>query len=709
MGVKDGHSGPPDGGAPTVRHPDARPKDDVLRVIEDVESQLARLKRAGEQRRSAPPPPAPRPAPGAATDREGEIQALQAEIASLRVRADEADSLRTETDGLRERAALADRLDSEIEGLRRRAESLEAELNALRERAALADRLEAEMAQARSHDADTERLHAEIAALRHRAEEAGRLESEITSLRDVAAEAQRLRDEIEALRPRADEAERLRAEAQRLGERAAHAGAFEQEINRLRAEHGEIDSLRAEVDAVRAAAAEQAQRVEALRREAEASREREAQLIADLERAAGEQSSDRDEREAVQRSLAEATRRADNAEERASKAQAEAEHSRASAAEYEVQLREAVDRLAEVSRLVREQAAKLERAEAHAADADRIRRQIGELEAKLRVAESERARLREALLSAPGAEVATTGPRPTERLARLRNYRAALRRQRERLERADQTLTDRIDRCEQVLAQRRDLVEARVSIEAVGKRVNAAKARTNTAAASFFLVGLVAVLGLLSWVIAGQFVQPVYAARAVLTAQQRATNPNPAELEGWHAFHVELLTDPRLLDRVAERMERRGIADLAHPARLAVALETNLVWSSTAPGRLELELRGPGAERTLRALDTYVSTLVAEANTARSRRADAAVTVVESQPRLGGEPIEDRRPLYAAIGLGVSALLAVGFWSVIWRRLSKAQSVFEQADRLDQLLEERRWVDPIEQLINRQDSSKKAA
>lgn len=215
-------------------------------------------------------------------------------------------------------------------------------------------------------------------------------------------------------------------------------------------------------------------------------------------------------------------------------------------------------------------------------------------------------------------------------------------------------------------------------------------------------------LGLLSWIVAGQFVQPVYAARAVLAAQQRATNPNPAELEGWQTFHVDLLTDPRLLDRVAERMERRGIADLAHPARLAAALESSLVWTSTAPGRLELELRGPGAERTLRALDTYVSTLVAEANTARSRRADAAVTVVESQPRLGGEPIEDRRPIYAGVGLAVSSLLAVGFWSVIWRRLSKAQSVFEQADRLDQLLEERRWVDPIEQLINREDSSKAA-
>ncbi|HRQ72854.1 MAG TPA: hypothetical protein PLU35_07490 [Phycisphaerales bacterium] len=708
MGVKDGHSGPPDGGAPTVRQPDARPKDDVLRVIEDVESQLARLRRAGEQRKSAPPPSHPLPAPGPASDREGEIQALHAEIASLRVRADEADRLRTEADGLRERAALADRLHSELDGLRHRAESLALELNALRERAALADRLEAELAQARSNDADTERLHAEIAALRHRAEEAGRLESEITSLRGVTAGAQRLRDEIEALRPRADEAERLRAETERLGERAAHADALEQEVNRLRAAHGEIDRLRAEVEAARAAASELAQRVEALQREAEASREREAQLIADLERAAGEQSSDRDQREAVQRSLAEATRRAEDAEERASTACAEAERSRAAAAEHEAQLRDAVDRLAEVSRLVREQAARLERAEAGAADAERIRRQIGELEAKLRAAETERARLREALLSAPGVEAATAGPRPSERLARLRNYRSALRRQRERLERANQTLTDRIDRCEQVLAQRRDLVEARVSIEAVGKRVNAAKARTNTAAAGFFLVGLVAVLGLLSWVIAGQFVQPVYAARAVLTAQQRATNPNPAELEGWQTFHVELLTDPRLLDRVAERMERRGIADLAHPARLAATLETSLVWSSTASGRLELELRGPGAERTLRALDTYVSTLVAEANTARSRRADAAVTVVESQPRLGGEPIEDRRPLYAAAGLGVSSLLAVGFWSMIWRRLARAQSVFEQADRLDQLLEERRWVDPIEQLISRQDSSRAA-
>lgn len=713
MGVKDGHSGPPDGGAPTVRQPDTRPKDDVLRVIEDVESQLARLRRAGEQRKSAPPAPNPQPASSPAPDQEAEVHALRAEIASLRDRADEADRLRTQADGLRERAALADRFESEVDGLRHRAESVAAELEtlrarsadtagalheieALRARAAHAERLEAELADARSRGADTERLRGELADLRHRADEAGRLEGEIASLREVAAEAQRLRDEVDALRARAGEADCLRAEAQRLGDRAAHADALE----------GELDRLRAEVEALRADGTARAQQVEALQREADASREREARLIADLERTAGEQSSDRGRREEIERSLADAVRRADEAEERAAGAAAEAERSRAAAAEHEARLREAVDRLAEVSRLVREQATRLERAEASATDAERLRGRAAELEGKLRAAEVERARLREALLNAPGVESATAGPRPSDRLARLRAYRAALRRQRERLERANQTLHDRIDRCEQVLAQRRDLVEARVSIEAVGKRVNAAKARTNTAAAGFFLVGLVAVLGLLSWVVAGQFVQPVYAARAVLAAQQRATNPNPSELEGWHAFHMELLTDPRLLDRVAERMERRGIADLAHPARLAAALETSLVWTSTAPGRLELELRGPGAERTLRALDTYVSTLVAEANTARSRRADAAVTVVESQPRLGGEPIEDRRLIYAGVGLVVSSLLAVGFWSVIWRRLSKAQSVFEQEDRLDQLLEERRWVDPIEQMINRQDASK---
>ncbi len=691
MGVKDGHSGPPDGGTPTVRHPDPRPKDDVLRVIEDVESQLARLRRVGEQRKSAAAPPQPPSACASEPDRDAELQSLRAEIASLRDRANEADQLRLQADHLRERAALADRLQSEADDLRTRAENLTAELNSLRERLA-----------------DTERLHAELDALRHRAEEAGRLEGEIASLRKVASESQRLREEIDAIRPRADEAERLRSEVHQLGERAARADALESELNRLRAENGDLDRLRAEIEALRSSAADQEQRVEALQREVEASREREAQLIADLERTASEQTLGREERDASERSIAETARRAQAAEERAAAAEAEAERHRAAATEHEARLRDAVDRLAEMSRLVRKQAAKLERAEAIAADIDRLRRQADELEAKLRAAEAERTRLREALLNAPAVEGTTSGPRPSERLARLRNYRAALRRQRERLERANQTLADRIDRCEQVLAQRRDLVEARVSIEAVGKRVNAAKARTNTAAAGFFLVGLVAVLGLLSWVIAGQFVHPVYAARAVISAQQRATNPNPAELEGWHTFHVELLTDPRLLDRVAERMERRGIADLAHPARLAAALETNLIWNSTAPGRLELELRGPGAERTLRALDTYVSTLVAEANTSRSRRADAAVTVVESQPRLGGQPIEDRRPLYAAAGLGVSSLLAVGFWSVIWRRLARAQSVFEQADRLDQLLEERRWVDPIEQLINRQDSSRAA-
>ena len=682
MGVKDGHSGPPDGGVPAVRRPDTPPKDDVLRVIEDVESQLARLKRVSEQRKSVQPPAHSPTGPVPTPDREAEIQSLRSEIAVLRERAHEVDRLRTETDRLRERAALADRLESEVDGLRRRAESLSAELHSLR--AQFAD--------------DTERMRSEVEALRARAANADRLEAELTEARSHGADAERLRDEVEFLRPRADEAERLRAEAERLGERAAHADALEEELNRLRAE----------VEALRAAGAEQARRAEALQREVDASRDREARLIADLERAADEQCADRARLETVERSLADAMRRADEAEERASGARAEAERSRAAVAEHEAELREAVDRLAEVSRLVREQAAQLEHAESQAADAERLRVRTAELEAKLRAAETERSRLREALLNVPGAEAATAGPRPSERLARLRAYRAALRRRRERLERANQTLNDRIERCEQVLAQRRDLVEARVSIEAVGKRVNAAKARTNTAAAGFFLVGLIALLGLLSWVIAGQFVQPIYAARAVLAAQQRATNPNPAELEGWHAFHVELLTDPRLLDRVAERMERRGIADLAHPARLAAALETNLVWSSTAPGRLELELRGPGAERTLRALDTYVSALVAEANTARSRRADAAVTVVESQPRLGGEPIEDRRPIYAAAGLGVSSLLAVGFWSVIWRRLSKAQSVFEQAERLDQLLEERRWVDPIEQLINRDNSSKAA-
>jgi len=167
-----------------------------------------------------------------------------------------------------------------------------------------------------------------------------------------------------------------------------------------------------------------------------------------------------------------------------------------------------------------------------------------------------------------------------------------------------------------------------------------------------------------------------------------------AELEEWQRYHEELLSDPRTLEVVAERMKQRGIASLATVPALKLRLDADFSFMSREPGTLDLELRGVGEGKTARELDTLVATVVRQANTARERRVDGSTTIVASTGAPDPAPLHDERVFYAAGIAGILTLLSTVCAWILWRKLYEAKASVERHDEFDGLMDERRWQAP---------------
>ncbi len=325
----------------------------------------------------------------------------------------------------------------------------------------------------------------------------------------------------------------------------------------------------------------------------------------------------------------------------------------------------------------------------------------GELAAML---ETERARaaeletsvasLNEQLRSAQQASGQGLDPKAALRRDRLRKQRALARAQSAKVRRASEALRDRFSQCEQILQKRAKLAEAHQAIAEKEAKLVHKHAKSG---AMWLVLGMATLLGILagvSWLIAGRVAPGAYAARAVIVADGGSRTLTADNLDAWQAYHEDLTRDPRLIETIADRLERRGLKELASPGELTSVLETSLDTQSPHAGRLELEFRGLGATRTQRVLDTYVVAMTSVANANRVRRADGASTRIEVEATALPDPLDQTRLIYAGgiLGGGLLFSLVAGFGS--YRKLAGAKERFEKDHRVDVLSDNVAWGSP---------------
>ncbi len=624
------------------------PDSEVLRLISEVEGHLQGLKRVHAEREQTK---------AALDERQGRLDALTAEQKKLQ-----------------------EQIAARQEEIRRADEAMHAQQALLQQRQAEAQRLAADAAALEKESKD--RL-ARAAQERHTVEAmAADLGAREKALADRTARMDQLQAEVRALKHRLAETERTSAERAeellRCQDEAADLARRLQESEHQRpAAERQAAALKAELDkAMQAASAAGA--------EANADRQRAADLA---ERC-----------RTLEQSLAEQER--------------QQAHSAESAADVQSRLAAAADALAKVAAerdglredLARQQqlsAAAQERLAGAARDVEQAAAARDAINASLQKAQAESSELasRGAALQAQidglrrqaAARATAADGQSRLRRQRMQRCRLLLRERSGKIRQASEMLKARHQQYEQVLSLRGEVITAKRAVDSLAKKVQTASARTRAAAAVFYLAGLIAVLGALSWAITRQMVPATYVARAVVVADARNKTLSDADLAAWQSYHETLLGDPQFLESAAERMGRRGIATLATPGDLKAELDKSFDSQSAQNGQLVLELRGLGADRTQRVLDTYVTALVSQANAAKEHRSDGAATTILEPARCAPTPVKDPRPLYAAGLLGGSTVVFLLIGGLVWGRLAAAKQKFETEARIDEFVESPDW------------------
>lgn len=276
-----------------------------------------------------------------------------------------------------------------------------------------------------------------------------------------------------------------------------------------------------------------------------------------------------------------------------------------------------------------------------------------------------------------GAEADTA--RAALRRERLARYKTLLQAQSGKIVKAKAALQKRTAECEQILAQRARLAEAAEALEAERRVVAAKAARSGAAVIAAASVVCLAVIGGLAWGIARQVAPAEFAARAEIAADGRGRDLSPDELASWTQTHKDLVQDPQVISNAAENFSRRGMTELGTIAAVKMKVAGAMYVKADAPGVLVLEHRAPGAERSARELETFLSALLAVSNGQREIRGDGAATMVASPPTPGLEPIESQRLVYSAGIAGGGVLVALAAGLLGYRALSRAKARVEDA------------------------------
>ncbi len=400
-----------------------------------------------------------------------------------------------------------------------------------------------------------------------------------------------------------------------------------------------------------------------------------------------------------------AEQRADRAERRIGELEAGLEHASRDADARSESLEADADAAASERDQLREQIAaandrvgelesELESVRETAGDGGNLDEAISKRDEAIRILQT---RLKAAQQQSPNDEPARPmAPEAVEqRRARLRRYKRLLHNEATKIIQAQEALRKRRDEADKILAERAKLVKLSHSLKKRQKKLAVSKARTGAIAAVFFLTATVGIVGALSWAISAQVAPGQYVATARIAAETRGRGVDEGDLEAWQSYHEQLINDdPQLIEMAAERMQSRGIEELAAPGDLRARIKQDLYSHSERHGVITLELRGQGPDRTQRELDTYATTLVARANAARAQRGDGIATAIEQPAKPSETPLDSERLQVAGMIMGGGSAAAILFGTVIWSRLSRSKRKFDEEQERANAIDQIDWEPP---------------
>lgn len=559
-----------------------------------------------------------------------------------------------------------------------------------------------QLEQALSKQAEVERT---VQLLRSEAEaaESARVEIE-TSLRAARAELEdRARRDQEQAASAATEAEKSKSLAMELDEFAAELETLQRELER---EKAELQTSRSALLENAQAIKQRESELELLKGETQADLEaRTSQVAAQL----ADIASQRAELEAKAKEVAAAEVAAGKA------AAGDADLARRLEAELQAgeQLRQDVERIARRCAAQEEvlgeyeQLLAVERSHVHKliseiqtgdAEPEATRGRINELKACLAHEREERERLDRKISELKSASKAGGPVREaihpgtsSLRQRRLKRCRAILREHVSKVRKASEVLAKRFEQCEQVLMQRSQLAAAKRQLDIAGASLARRAAAKRAGVLTLCIVLTLAVLGALSWAVVGQAWPGDFSARTEIAADGRGRELSDGELDEWRRALEATLADPQFAETVAGRMRQRGYESLGTTGAIRDLFAGSFSHDSPAPGTLALELRATGREKAARSLDIIATALASDANAARERRADGAVTLIKGPAAAGAQPIEDHRLPRTGIVLLGAVVLTCGLGLGVWSKLSRAKQEFELGSQIDQVLDDAKW------------------
>ncbi len=281
----------------------------------------------------------------------------------------------------------------------------------------------------------------------------------------------------------------------------------------------------------------------------------------------------------------------------------------------------------------------------------------------------------------------------SRRQERLRRYRTLLQVEARKLVTAKEALSKRQAECEAMLAQRAKLNQALEGVKALERKLESRRARTGAAATVFLVMGTIAVILAMAWQVTSHVRPATYLASALLEPDGRGLTLGEAEIKYWQNYHIELARDPRMIEVASERFRQRGIISLGSAPELRARLNQDMSVQAQPDGGVLIELRGKGAEKTARELDTFVTAMASVANASREGRADGAATVVSRAAEAGSEPVADDRLVFAAGAAGGGLVGSLLLGVVVWARLSRAKKQYE-SEQIAAQIDDAVWDGP---------------